>query len=452
MRHRAGIWIVAVAVVSGVAARGYPPPAGSVPAAAHPSAAPQPTPVMLSIPAAPVPVRAAGRIALVYELHVANVGTRPLRIDRVDVRDADHADARPIATYARPEVERNVKLIGPRGASPPKTLSPNVRAVVYLWLAFDSSAAVPRALTHRVAFADGDSADGARVSVHAPADLALEWPVGVGDWWIGLGPSNTSEHRRAVIRVGDDTVPHLAQRFAIDWVKLDARGEYARDHRGRRNTDWYGYGEPVLAVAAARVVAVVDSIPDNTPGEGSRAVPMRVATVLGNYVLLDLGPASDAAHRYALYGHVKPGTLRVRVGDMVSPGQVLGAIGNSGNSDGPHLHFHVTEAVDSAAAPLRSEGVPFVLKAFTVVAHDPERVAQHAPLTALGPHRAALPVEGDVVRLAGTTGVPRASGPVLSTAGIVVQRPNVTSPMTTTHTAQQPGGLRFRGFATERGR
>jgi murein DD-endopeptidase MepM/ murein hydrolase activator NlpD len=227
--------------------------------------------------------------------------------------------------------------------------------------------------------------------------------VGAGDWWIGLGPSNTSEHRRAVIRVGEDTVPHLAQRFAIDWVKVDARGEYARDHRGRRNADWYGYGEPVIAVASARVAAVVDSIPDNTPGEGSRAVPMRVATVLGNYVLLDLTPTSDSVHRYALYGHLEPGTLRVRAGDTVSTGQVLGAIGNSGNSDGPHLHFHVTEAADAEAGPLRAEGIPFVLETFAVVAHDPERVAQHAALTALGPHRAALPVEGDVVRLGGTT-------------------------------------------------
>jgi murein DD-endopeptidase len=403
MTHLVGISILAGTVVGSVAPRGgHPPAAGPVPTAAHPSVAPQRAPVMLTVPAAPVPVRAAGRMALVYELQVVNVGTRPLRIDRVEVRDADHPDVPPVATYARPEVERNLKLIGPRGASAPKMLSPNVRAVVYLWLAFDSSAALPKALTHHVAFADGDSADGARVSLRAPTNLALASPVGVGDWWIGLGPSNTSEHRRAVIRVGDDTVPHLAQRFAIDWVKMDADGEYARDHRGRRNTDWYGYGEPVLAVADARVAAVSDSIPDNTPGEGSRAVPMRVATVLGNYVLLDLGPASDdAAHRYALYGHLKPGTLRVRVGDVVSRGQALGAIGNSGDSDGPHLHFHVTEAVDSAAAPLRAEGVPFVLEAFTVVAHDPERVAQHASLTPLGSHHTALPVEGDVVRLGG---------------------------------------------------
>ena len=371
-------------------------------AATLPAVAEQGAPVLLSVPAPPVPVTAAGRVTLVYELHVANAGTAPLRLDRIEVRNADLANASPVATYGRPELERDVKLIAPRGAPPAKVLSTGVRAVVYVWLAFDSLPAVPRALTHRVKFANGNAADGAQVLVRPATDLALAPPVGAGDWWIGLGPSNSSEHRRAVLRVGDDTVPHLAQRFAIDWVKMDARGEYARDHRGRRNSDWYGYGEPVFAAADSRVAAVVDSIPDNTPGEESRAVPMRVGTVLGNYVLLDLGPESGEAHRYALYGHLKPGSLRVRAGDVVKRGQILGVIGNSGNSDGPHLHYHVTEAADAAAAPLRGEGVPWMLKAFTVVAHDPERVKHHAPLTAVGPQRAALPVEGDVVRIVET--------------------------------------------------
>jgi hypothetical protein len=58
----------------------------------------------------------------------------------------------------------------------------------------------------------------------------------------------------------------------------------------------------------------------------------------------------------------------------------------------------VTEAADSETAPLRGEGVPFLLNAFTVIAHDPDRVKQRAQLTALGVHRAALPVEGDVIR------------------------------------------------------
>ncbi len=69
--------------------------------------------------------------------------------------------------------------------------------------------------------------------------------------------------------------------------------------------------------------------------------------------------------------HLQPGSLKVKTGDAVRQRQVLGTIGNSGNSDGPHLHFHVTEATDSTAAALRSEAVPFVLDSFTVVAHAP---------------------------------------------------------------------------------
>jgi murein DD-endopeptidase MepM/ murein hydrolase activator NlpD len=355
--------------------------------------------VTLSVPAEPIPIKAANSVALVYELHIANVGTQPLRLERISVRESATADSTPIATYERREIERSVKLIGPRGAAAPKALSPGVRAVFFVWLAFDSIEKVPRTLSHTVTFAGGDTARADTVPVRAPADLVVGPPVGAGDWWIGLGPSNTSEHRRAVIRVGDDPEPHLAQRFGIDWVKLDARGEYARDRKGRTNADWYGYGEPVRAVADARVVAMTDGIPDNTPGENSRAVSMTVSTVLGNYVVLDLGPASGSLRRYALYGHFKPATVQVHVGDVVNRGQVLGSIGNSGNSDGPHLHFHVTEAPDAARAPLRAEGIPFMLDAFEVVAHDPARVSQRALLTPLGLHQNALPVEGDVIRI-----------------------------------------------------
>lgn len=358
--------------------------------------------VRLDVPAAPVPVRTAGRITLAYELHVSNLGARSLRLDRLLVRAVAPADSPVVAAFDRREIDRMVKLLAPRGAPPPKALTPGVRAVVYLWLTFDTSAAVPSTLAHTVVFAGGDTARGATIRVQPSTDLVLAPPVGDGDWWIALGPSNASEHRRAVIRVGDDTVPHLAQRFAIDWVRMNAGGEYARDHKGRRNEDWYGYGEPVRAVADARVAAIRDGIPDNTPGENSRAVPMTVGTVLGNYILLDLGSRSGPTHRFALYGHLKAGSVQLRVGDSVSRGQVVGAIGNSGNSDGPHLHFHITDAMDAASAPLRGEGIPYVLDAFMVIAHDPEQVSRGARLTALGAQRATLPVEGDVIRIAGS--------------------------------------------------
>ena len=396
--HR-GCALLALCALVGACAGGSRSPASQPPA---PSGA-QAAPVSLFVPIAPTPVQVAGRTALVYELHVGDTGAAPLTIARVEALDADRPGRAPLLAYEGDAERASRKLLAPRGAAPTKSLAPGVREIVYLWAWLDSAAPTPRALLHRVTLADGRVATGARVPVAPPAALVLAPPVAEGDWWIGLGPSNGSDHRRAVIRVGEDTVPHLAQRFAIDWVQLDARGEYARDRAGKRNEDWYCYGRPVLAPADARVATVVDGIPDNEPGEDKRAVPMRVATVLGNYVVLDLGPAgadgTPAARLYGTFAHLRPGSRRVSEGDSVHRGDTLATIGNSGNSDGPHLHFHVTVAQQPELAALRAEGVPYLLDAFDVVRHDPELEAKHAPLTPLGRTQRALPAEGDVLRL-----------------------------------------------------
>ncbi len=63
---------------------------------------------------------------------------------------------------------------------------------------------------------------------------------------------------------------------------------------------------------------------------------------------------------YALYAHLKTGTVKVKPGDRLTTGQVIGSLGNSGNTDAPHLHFHVMSTPD----PLRADGLPFVFSAF----------------------------------------------------------------------------------------
>jgi murein DD-endopeptidase MepM/ murein hydrolase activator NlpD len=87
-------------------------------------------------------------------------------------------------------------------------------------------------------------------------------------------------------------------------------------------------------------------------------VPITLETVGGNHVILDLGGG-----RYAFYAHLRPGTLRVRTGDLVRRGQVLGLVGNSGNSTEPHLHFHLADA----NSPLGSEGIPYVHESFEIL-------------------------------------------------------------------------------------
>jgi murein DD-endopeptidase MepM/ murein hydrolase activator NlpD len=151
--------------------------------------------------------------------------------------------------------------------------------------------------------------------------------------------------------------PRIAQRFAVDWIRLGSDGQLAHDD-GSRNTNWYGYGAEVLAVADGRVVAVKDGIPENVPMSTTFAVPVTLETIAGNYVIVDLGGT-----RYATFAHLQPNSIRVTPGSRVRRGQVLGLLGNSGNSHAPHLHFQIT----GAESPLGSEGLPFVLESFRLL-------------------------------------------------------------------------------------
>jgi murein DD-endopeptidase MepM/ murein hydrolase activator NlpD len=112
-------------------------------------------------------------------------------------------------------------------------------------------------------------------------------------------------------------------------------------------------GEPVYAVAEARVVTAVDGLPNTPPGALPEGIALAQAD--GNHVVLDLDDG-----RYALYAHLKPGSVRVHEGERVERGQVLGLVGTTGNSSEPHLHFHVT----AGPSPLASNGVPYRLRSF----------------------------------------------------------------------------------------
>lgn len=121
---------------------------------------------------------------------------------------------------------------------------------------------------------------------------------------------------------------------------------------------YHAYGAEVRSVADATVVRVKHGLPDNIPRTAAgfeTAVPVTMETVAGNSVVLDLGDG-----QYAYYAHLKPGSVRVRTGDRVRRGEVVGAIGNSGDAREPHLHFQVTNGADILA----SEGLPYVIDRF----------------------------------------------------------------------------------------
>jgi hypothetical protein len=118
------------------------------------------------------------------------------------------------------------------------------------------------------------------------------------------------------------------QHDAIDFVQFVDGKTYRSDRNHLEN--FHIFGDPLLAVADGRITAAVDGNPD---------LPIGVTTwqnMAGNHVVLDIGGG-----HYVLYGHLQQGSLRVQVGDQVRRGQVLGLVGDSGNTGEPHLHIQV---------------------------------------------------------------------------------------------------------------
>lgn len=337
----------------------------TAPAASNqPAPAPLDLPVEIRVPVTPTPVKGDGKIHLAYELHLTNFAPRDLTLVRLEVLDGE---AKALAQYEGAELNTRLQRPGlPPSATDKARLGGGMRAVVYLWLSFDTAANVPAALRHRLSAkihppATGNATSGEIELKGESQDfkvrtdlLTIAPPLRGGEWIAANGPSNTSGHRRALIPVSGGV--NIAQRFAIDWVQLYESGKTFNGDQ-LKNASYRCYGAEALAVTDAVVAAVKDGIPENVPGVNSRAVPITLETIGGNYVILDLGGG-----RYAFYAHLQPGSLRVKVGEQVKRGQTLGLVGNSGNSTEPHLHFHVSDG----NSPLGSEGLPYVLEAFEV--------------------------------------------------------------------------------------
>ncbi|HJU69599.1 MAG TPA: M23 family metallopeptidase [Gemmatimonadaceae bacterium] len=318
--------------------------------------------VELRVTKPPTVVSGNGVSFLVHELHVTNFQAAPLTLARVEVLGADagapvlfaledstlaRALARPGLAPAPVGVER-LRLGG------------GLRGVAFLWVPVDARTP-PRRVRHRVtvSLGSGDSLrthtiEGAVVGV--AHDVAVLGPPLRGDGWLAVnGPDPQTGHRRALVPVDGNAA--IAQRFGIDYVKMDSSGRrFVGD--SLRNESYYAQGTDAIAVADGIVVSVKDGIPENVPGPASRAVPITLETVGGNFVILDIGQG-----RFAFYAHLQPGSLRVRPGDRVRKGQVVGLVGNSGNSTEPHLHFHLMDGT----SPLGSEGIPYVHESFELL-------------------------------------------------------------------------------------
>jgi murein DD-endopeptidase len=312
----------------------------------------------------PQPVMADGRTWLLYELHLTNFAPLPIELIGIDVL-GDGASA--LASYRGQALDKVVIPVEklslpeepPSSAGNSHAIGEGHSVVIFVDLTLDSGARPPTELRHRFSFSvtpkSGGtierSVDGPVVAVVQDQAPVLRAPLR-GSTWIAFNALSSVDHRRSMNAV--DGRVRIPQRFAIDWMNLGPDGRLFRGD-SKSNANFYDYGAEVLAVADGRVSDLKDGLPDNVGSTERSNRAITLENVFGNYVTLDLGKG-----HFALYAHLQPGSLRVKLGDPVKAGQVLALLGNSGNSDAPHLHFQLMDRNSGMAA----EGIPYEFESF----------------------------------------------------------------------------------------
>ena len=119
------------------------------------------------------------------------------------------------------------------------------------------------------------------------------------------------------------------QKFAFDFLVADSKGKTHKSE-GKKNEEYFAFGREALSPADGIVTDVITGVPDNVPGS------MNPYSALGNAVFI-----KHREHEISVLAHLKQGSIKVKVGDRVKGGQVIGHCGNSGHSSEPHLHYHL---------------------------------------------------------------------------------------------------------------
>jgi hypothetical protein len=299
---------------------------------------------------------AGGQNYVVYEMHLTNFYSLPLIIQKIEVLSGENP-ANILTEFKDERLSLNIKHVSPLPHPVQSTkIDFGRRAVLFLWVQINNTSSLPSSIAHRLTVTIENRSQSI-VMTTPPIKVNRRMPIIIspplkGPGWVaanGPQPDSVPIHNRLFAPLfGTVRVP---QRYATDWVKFGQDGRLFRE-KVSQNEDWYTYGEAVLAVADGTVTEIVEGVPDNTPPEVTTL--MTPKTVAGNYIILNIGNS-----RYAVYGHLKPGSIRFKNGQRVNRGEILAQVGNSGNSTGPHLHFQIANGPFTVA-----EGLPFTFNVY----------------------------------------------------------------------------------------
>ncbi len=206
-----------------------------------------------------------------------------------------------------------------------------------------------------------------RMSSELAGAVVVEFPLR-GEGWL------------AVTSPGDRIPSHgtdmLGQRFAYDLLMADQR-RGLHYHRagwlrgfliGVPTRECFAWGAPIHSPFDGEIVRAVDGFPERRWIHPVREAvlllrnartfaPSRLPWILGNHVIARSGGV------FAGFAHLAPGSVTVREGQAVRVGEVIGRVGQTGNSTTPHLHFQLMDAAD----PMIARGVPCAFRSYEVL-------------------------------------------------------------------------------------
>lgn len=239
--------------------------------------------------------------------------------------------------------------------------------------------------TSTAVFVDPPVIHGPEVAINRGPSIVIKPPLKGNGWLATTACCTPNVHRDLRVAVNGRRL-ETPETFAIDWALL--KGDRVYEGNGSKNEQFYDYGADVLAVADGTVVSVQDGKPDATPNKAM--TPKTLSDFGGNQVMLQIAP-----NVFAVYGHLQPGSLRVKVGDTVKVGAPLAKIGNTGPSLGPHLHFGLLNRPDL----FTGRSLPFVIDSYTLAGAVDLKASQGDTLAVTSNSkqiRSAYPLHGGI--------------------------------------------------------
>lgn len=313
---------------------------------------------------------------LAFDMQVTNSTAQPATLTGVDVVDARDPN-KVLAAFSGNQLvdpacnygNCNRLRVLPAAPAPDFTIAPSTSRSLLIDFKQDNLSDFPKAVMLRLhgtgvthpGTTDPSPLDtlGAPFNISAATPRIIASPLRGSNWVAFNGCCEPGwAHRDAILPLNMKL--NNSQRFAIDWMRTDDHGNFYSGDK-TKNESYLDYGVPVYAVADATVVSVLDNVESNVPGILPASVPelaakLTVDNVDGNHVILDLGDGV-----YAMYAHFIGGSLMVKPGDKVKKGQQIAKLGNTGNSNAPHLHFQLM----TGPSLFEADGLPYVLDSFS---------------------------------------------------------------------------------------